>query len=142
MLTGRLITLVLIFTISNSRILIYDTENDEIVEKFDCIYYVNDNGEEIPYWQRLNGIQKLDRKRTICENESDKILFQRLIDRDVEPSKFLQWSSSVEIADLYARVFYNYSFLHDDEQEFVCNCTVWGTFGKYCEYKLARENIF
>jgi hypothetical protein len=138
MLTGRLMTFLLIFTISDGRILIYNTENDETFEKFDCIYYVNGDGEETPYCQRLNDTRPLDRKTTMCKNEGEKILLRHLIDRDVKPSEVLQWSSSIEIADIYARVFYNHSFLEKDGEKFICNCTASGTFGKYCEYQLTH----
>jgi hypothetical protein len=142
MLTSRFITLLLIFAISNGRVLIHNTETDEAVEKFDCIYYISYDGQEIPYCQRLKNTQPLVPKRTKCENEGEKILFRHLIARNIEPSAVLQWSSSVELADLYARVFYNRSFLEEDGENFVCNCTAWGTFGKYCEYQLTHDKIY
>jgi hypothetical protein len=43
------------------------------------------------------------------------------------------------MADLYARVFYNRSLIDDNDDQFVCNCTKLGTFGKYCEYQLTHE---
>jgi hypothetical protein len=75
----------------------------------------------------------------MCENDAEKIFFRDLMDRGVEPSAVLQWSSAVEIADFYARVFYNRSFLEEDGEKFICNCTTSGTFGKYCEYKLTHD---
>ncbi|CAF3372263.1 unnamed protein product [Rotaria socialis] len=43
------------------------------------------------------------------------------------------------MADLYANVFYNRSLVDNDGDRFVCNCTIVGTFGKYCEYQLTHE---
>ncbi|CAF1508343.1 unnamed protein product, partial [Didymodactylos carnosus] len=113
------------------------------MEKFDCIYYISDNGEEIPYCQRLEGNEDLNRTRTMCENEGEKISFRQLIDRRVELSEVLNWSSSVEINDLYVRVFYNHSTVEDNSDQFVCYCKKSGTFGKYCEYQLTHdESVF
>jgi hypothetical protein len=56
------------FTIMNARVLLYNTENNEAVEKFDCVYNMPDNESEIPYCGRLGKIQTLDRKNQKCEN--------------------------------------------------------------------------
>ncbi|CAF3833592.1 unnamed protein product, partial [Rotaria sp. Silwood1] len=42
------------------------------------------------------------------------------------------------MADMYARVFYNRLLVKDDDDRFLCNCTISGTFGKYCEYQLTH----
>jgi hypothetical protein len=43
------------------------------------------------------------------------------------------------MADLYASAFYNRSLIDDNDDQFVCNCTIAGTFGKYCEYQLTHD---
>ncbi|CAF1262239.1 unnamed protein product [Rotaria magnacalcarata] len=80
---------------------------------------MNDEGDEIPYCQRLNSSEALKRSRTRCENGGKEILFRDLIQ-----------------TDLYARVFYNASAIEDNDKNFVCQCNQPGTFGKYCEYLL------
>jgi hypothetical protein len=139
MSTAAIAVLILfVITCINARILVYDTENNHDIEKFDCVYHVYD-GQEIAYCLRPTGIQELYRKKINCENQGEKLLFRHLIEKNVEPNIVLDWSSSVEIADFYAHVFYNKSFLTNDYDQFVCNCTKLGTFGKYCEYQLTHN---
>ena len=130
------LTLVLIFPVTYGGIQLYDTENEPALEKFDCIYYIPNYGEEISYCRRLRGSEPLDRKRTECANQGEKKLFRDLLHQEMNPNNILGWSSSVEMADMYASVFYNRLFM---DELFVCNCTKPGTFGKYCEYQLTHE---
>ena len=139
MLTILVTTIVLVFAITDGRVLLYNTENGEAVEKFDCVYYMPNYGEEIPYCRRSGGNQSLNRHRNECDNQGEKKLFYDLLKQEIHPSITLKWSSNVEIADLYARVFYNRSLIDDNNNQFVCNCTKSGTFGKYCEYQLTHE---
>ncbi|CAF3252123.1 unnamed protein product [Rotaria socialis] len=139
MLTSVSITLLALLIVTYGRSLIYNTENGHTVDKFDCIYHVSVLGEEIPYCQRLKGTEHVDRHGTVCENNGEKILFRDLLDRDIKLSEVLSWSSSVEIADSYACVFYNHCLLEQNSEDFVCNCTIPGTFGKYCEYQLTHD---
>jgi hypothetical protein len=129
MLTTVIAIFVLNFTVTYGRILLYHTENSQEVEKFDCVYHVYDHGEEISYC----------RHRNQCDNQGEKKLFRDLLKQEIDPNIVLEWSSSVEMADLYARVFYNRSLIDDNDDQFVCNCTVARTFGKYCEYQLTHE---
>jgi hypothetical protein len=139
MLTTLVTTFVLIFTITHGRVLLYNTENEEAVEKFDCVYYVPNYREEISYCRRTNGNQSLNRPRNECDNQGEKKLFDDLLKQEIHPNIILKWSSSVEIADLYARVFYNQSLIDDNDDQFLCHCTIAGTFGKYCEYQLTHD---
>jgi hypothetical protein len=138
MLITVVTTFVLIFSVTSGRVLLYNTENKEAIYKFDCVYYVYDDGEEIPYCQRLNQSEQLHRQNKECENQGERKMFHDLLDQNVRPSDVLDWSSSVEMADLYASVFYNRSLIEDDDARFLCNCTQSGTFGKYCEYELTH----
>jgi hypothetical protein len=108
------------------------------VEKFDCIYDTHNNGEEIPYCQRPGGSFTLFRNETECENGGEKKYFRDLLDEDIQPNEVLKWSSSVEMADLYARIYYNRSFIEQNDDYFICQCKQLGTFGKYCEYQFTH----
>jgi hypothetical protein len=114
MLTPVTVTFVFIFAFTYGRVLLYNTENDQTVEKFDCVYYKHNDGEEISYCRRPGGTESLDRKQKECDNQGEKKLFRNLIDQDVDPSDILKWSSSVEMADIYATVFYNRSLIDHD----------------------------
>jgi hypothetical protein len=142
MLPSLVATFVLIFTITDGRVLLYNTENQEAVEKFDCIYYMYDDGEEISYCRRPGRTQPLNRHKSECDNQEEKKLFRKLLEEEIDPSNILKWSSSVEITDLYASVFYNRSLIDDNDDQFMCNCTKLGTFGKYCEYQLTHQVKF
>jgi len=139
MLTTVIAIFVLNFTVTYGRILLYHTESSQKVEKFDCVYHGNDYGEEISYCRRPGGTLSLDRHRNECDNQGEKKLFLDLLKQEIHPNIILDWSSSVEMVDLYTDVFYNRSLIDDDDDRFVCNCTIPGTFGKYCEYQLTHE---
>jgi hypothetical protein len=141
MITVSIIIYILSFSITNSRILLYTAENDQIVEKFDCIYYTENTGEEIPYCQRPNGTSTLMRQQAQCENEGKKRSFRHLLDQNIQPNEVLNWSSSVEMADLYASIYSNRSLINDNDALFLCQCTELGTFGKFCEYRLTHNQI-
>jgi len=137
-LTTVVTILLLIFTVRSGRILLYNTENGQINEKFDCVYHVNDNEEEIPYCRRLTEPQILNRNKTECNNDGERFSFRSLILQNVLPNDVLNWNSGIEMADLYAHFFYNQSSIKDIDDQFLCNCTKQGTFGKYCEYQLTH----
>ncbi|UJR18900.1 hypothetical protein I4U23_022028 [Adineta vaga] len=132
----------LILAFASAQILLYNTENQRFTEKFDCLYYHDDDtGDIIAYCQRPYRSQSLNRNGTHCYNDSQKLFFNNLIDLQVHPSQAFQWSWTIEIADLYALIFYNRSLLHKYPDAFVCNCTRSGTFGKYCEYQLTHDQL-
>ena len=139
MLTVAVTMYVLSFSIAFSQILLYTTENDFLVEKFDCLYDTHIAGEEIPYCQRPDEIFSLIRNQTHCENDGEKRSFRDLLDEDIEPSEVVKWNSSIEMADLYAHLYYNHSAITENDDHFICRCTRMGTFGKYCEYQLTGE---
>ncbi|CAF0803116.1 unnamed protein product [Adineta steineri] len=138
MSTTVIIIFVLIVTVISGRILLYDTENGQANEKFDCVYHVYDNGEEIPYCQRLAGDEILNRDERVCENQGQFFSFRDLIIQNILPSDVFDWNSSIEMADLYAQFYYNQSSFKDGDDQFLCKCTQPGTFGKYCEYQLTH----
>jgi len=139
MLTTFIAIFVLNFTVTYGRILLYHTENSEKVEKFDCVYHVDDYGEEISYCRRPGEPLLLDRHRNECDNQGEKKFFRDLIRQEINPSDVFKWNSSVEMADMYAHFFYNQSVIEDNDDYFLCKCTKRGTFGKYCEYQLTHD---
>ncbi|UJR34620.1 hypothetical protein I4U23_027397 [Adineta vaga] len=139
MLTIVITTLASVFTLIYGHVLLYDTENIQSMEKFDCVYHTYNPGEEISYCRRLNEARKVNRNKKECENQGVKLLFLDLLHENINPSDVLHWSSSVEMADMYARFFLNRSLIEHDDNQFLCNCTQPGTFGKYCEYQLTHQ---
>ena len=138
LLTLKLIMILLLIT-TNGQVLLYNTENGDSLEKVDCVYYVSNGGEEISYCQRLGQVVIVDRSREGCDNKGEKKLFRDLLREEIHPDVILQWSSGVEMVDLYAHIFYNRSLFNNDDNRFVCKCIISGTFGKYCEYQLTHR---
>ena len=127
----------LILANANAQILLYNTENQQTVEKYDCLYYQDEDEDIIPYCQRPYRSQLVDRNETHCHNAGQKLTIRECIELQVHPDQTLEWSWTIEMADLYATIFYNRSLSDIYWNHFVCNCTQSGTFGKYCEYQLA-----
>jgi uncharacterized protein YxeA len=90
MLTVAVTIYILSFSIISARILLYNTENDPMTDKFDCIYDTHLNGEEIPYCQRPGENFTLIRQQTECENEGEKKSFRHLLDQDIQPNEVLK----------------------------------------------------
>ena len=139
MLTYLAATFVLVGTITDEHVLLYHTDNEEALKKFDCVYYVPNYGEEVPYCRRPAENQSLDRARNECINGGEKNFFRDLLKQEIDPSIILKWSSGIEMVDLYASFFYNRSLVDDNDDQFVCKCTKLGTFGKYCEYHSTHQ---
>jgi hypothetical protein len=139
MLTIAVSILTLSFIVTSGQILLYNTENNQKFEKFDCLYHIRKNGEKIPYCRRLkeNGLLARDRKK--CENEGEMQLFRSLLEQNIEPMYVLSWNSSIETVDIYASIFYNQSRIEPNDYRFLCKCIKAGTFGKYCEYELTHD---
>ena len=139
MLAFLAVIFIIIFIRTDGRVLLYNTENGETVEKFDCVYYVPDFGEEVSYCRRPVGNHSLNQHRNECVNQGEKKLFRDLLTEEVHPRVILEWSSSIEMADFYAAIFYDRSLIDINGGQFVCKCAKTGTFGKYCEYRLTHE---
>jgi hypothetical protein len=133
--TLKVVTLYLVISVSFCQILLYNTENQLVTEKFDCIYHIANDGEEISYCRRPGGNLTVDRHRSDCDNQGQKKYVRDLLRDNIEPAELLTWNSGVEMADLYAGLFYNRSLLAESHDQFLCQCTKLGTFGKYCEYQ-------
>ena len=116
---------------------LYDTEDQNFVQYHDCIYSMTEA--EIPYCRRNELAQRyLRNSRSNCLHGGKKWLFSELFQRDITPNEILKWSSTIEMADNYAAVYYGH--LNYTNITFLCNCTMYGTFGKYCEYKLTHNS--
>ena len=116
-------------------ILLYETEMSESWEYSDCVYYHAIQGSTIKYCLRPGNTTFIIDKYTECMNGGEKWFFKDLFARNIVPSDILKWSVSVEKVDDYAHFYYKNSLL-TTENEFLCNCTEHGTFGKHCEYQL------
>lgn len=115
-----------------SFVYLHNTEYSLNAEEYDCIFH--SKYPTIKYCIRSNqSAIFVSRSSTTCLH-GNKLHFNELIAENIQPWNILSWSSSVEKADEYARVFYNRleSFENDP---FLCNCSK-GFFGKHCEYQL------
>lgn len=127
------------FSVIFSQILLYNTENHRQVERFDCIYEVRNFEEEISYCQRPEENLLLNRNEKKCENGGEKRSFRALLNDRVEPNIILKWSSSMEMVDHYASIYYNQFEIEATDDQFICQCKQVGTFGKFCEYQLTHQ---
>lgn len=127
------ILIVIIATIGQckSSVLIYNTENSRDAGEANCIFY--EESSTVKYCVRSNPIIVEARNMTVCVH-GKKWHFSELLEKRISPWHILSWSSSVEKADVYARLFYNHSETLE-EDPFLCNCNE-GYFGKSCEYAL------
>lgn len=122
---------------SNGFVLLYDTEDENSVQYNNCIYSTKES--EISYCQRNNLSSEFKRQeQNNCSHEGKKWLFITLLEHNITPSEVLKWSSTIEMADNYASVYYNNSTYTNTS--FLCNCTMPSTFGKYCEYRLTHNS--
>ena len=65
------------------------------------------------------------------------ITFKQLGMLNVIPDELLKWSIPVDVADIYG-AFLSNSFFNENEH-FICNCSLSNTFGRYCEYAFEEE---
>lgn len=129
--------LILIWTPTKyGYVLLYETETSEPWEYSDCLYYHSTDGSMIKYCLRPGNRSLTEQNFTTCVNDAERWLFSDLLAQGISPNDILQWSSGIETVDSYARIYYNQSERIDLTDEFLCNCTQAGSFGKYCEYNL------
>ncbi|CAF0984601.1 unnamed protein product [Rotaria magnacalcarata] len=127
-------------------VLLYHTENSQELQYFDCIYYTRlltrDNIQGIKYCQQLNNSHRLDRNPVqICENNGTLWKFSDLRQLNFTATDVVKWSSSVEQADRYAKYLLNSAISQEENENYICNCTKSGQFGKYCEYMLYLDSL-
>jgi hypothetical protein len=132
-----LIFIVAIINISEPGVLLYNTENGASVGEFDCIYYTQTS--TVKYCGRRGGSMFVSRDMSTCLN-GKRWNFSELLSNEISPWDILSWSSSVEKADDYARVFYNRS-KNFEQEPFLCQCFE-GFLGKNCEYQLLFDISF
>ena len=139
-LTLRLHFLYRLFAFSYSFTLIYHTENSPSIQYYDCIHSRDFAKLPIKYCRQFDESQSLQRHfDQSCYNGGQLLSFKTLSDQQISSTDVLQWSSSVEQADLYAKYLSNH-FLNIEDQ-FICNCTNPNSFGKFCEYQYYDDNI-
>ena len=120
--------------IDEATVLLYNTENSDRVEEATCIYFTQTS--TVKYCLRRGTNFSTFTNIITCLN-GERWHFSQLLSKDISPWDVLAWSSSVEKADDYARVFYNRSKNFEDEP-FLCNCSE-GFLGKNCEYELVFD---
>ena len=136
---ATVLMMLLLIMISDAYVLLYNTETNGMWEFKDCIYYDSMNDAPSSYcFKSVNG-SMISERYTECENNGDKWYFKDLLANNISPQDILRWSSSVEVADDYAHVFYNRA-VGFEANDFLCNCTRDGSFGKFCEYALLGGN--
>ena len=132
-----LIVIVAMIDQCTSPILVYNTENTLLAGEVLCMFYqriVYPGTSTVKYCIRFKpAITYINRNSTICLH-GDIWHFSALLEKEISPWEILSWSSTVEKAEDYARIFYNRSEPFG-ENSFLCNCTE-GYFGKSCEYQL------
>jgi hypothetical protein len=95
---------------------------------------IQDNIQNVKYCRQLNRSQLLPHDfNQSCQNGGRLWPFEELSRLNVSTSEVLQWSSSMEQTDRYAKYLSNSSL--DVEDRYICNCTNLASFGKFCEYK-------
>lgn len=135
MMTGKLILiLMIIINPCRSFILVYNTEDTNYTGESDCVYFQEFS--TIKYCVRLMQANRANKNMTMCVH-GQRWNFSKLLEKQISPWDVLSWSSSVEKADNYARIFYNHSSVFE-EDSFLCNCTA-GYFGKWCQFGLGSD---
>jgi hypothetical protein len=130
---------ILLSSRTQEHILLYQTENSEPAEHFDCIFHTMQE-ETIPYCRKLNSEGwYVNRSYSTCQNDAEEWTYERLYKMNISPSEVLKWSSSVQKADNYAKFYFDQNKNEDLGNDSICNCTQSSTFGKYCEYQLTHE---
>lgn len=130
------IFIMVIIRICKPLVLLYNTENVDSMEEFDCIYHTQTA--TVKYCGRVGTNVSLLRNMNTCLN-GKRWNFSELLSNGISPWDILSWSSSVEKVDNYARVFYNASKEVEDEP-FLCQCSE-GFLGKNCEYQLPFDLV-
>ena len=134
--------------------LVYHTENSQSLQYYDCIYYssnriqniqqstvkaeVKQNILGVKYCRRLLNASVLQRQtfsiNSTCFHDGILVSFSQLKSQNISATDVLKFSSSVERVDKYAAYSLN-------ENDFLCNCTRPGTFGKFCEYQFYYNSL-
>ncbi len=125
------IFIVSLISICEPVVLLYNTENTSSTEEFHCIHYTESS--TVKYCGRRGTGVRISESVNTCSN-GKRWHFSELLSNEISPWDVLSWSSSVEKADDYARVFYNRSENFEDEP-FLCQCSE-GFLGKNCRYQL------
>lgn len=132
-----------LFVVSvDGKILLFQSENHQEIERYDCIYYTYKKTVPLKYCRQSGSPVTLNRLFSECFNDGKKFSFQSLLEQNISPRDILQWNSSLEQVDYYASFFSNRSkTLTTTIDTFLCRCIQPGTFGKFCEYKLVDDAL-
>ncbi|CAF1536906.1 unnamed protein product [Adineta ricciae] len=131
-----------------SYVILYNTENQVKTQSYDCIFYSNKTYhlQSSKYCIQMNDSIQLNRTMdndSECLNNGQKYDFYSLKMLNIEAMEILKWNSGIEIADSYAAYLNRFNHESDyGKQQFLCNCTKIGTFGKFCEYNFMSNSTF
>lgn len=144
---------------SNSYEIIYNTENSESIQYYDCIYYTSneimdlEHGAEsilvkqsihnVKYCRQMmetNSLLRLSlNSKAHCFHGGLLISFSDLKRQNISTDDVVKFSSSLEQADKYSR-YLSENQIDNDQDGYICNCVHPGTFGKFCEYEFHYES--
>jgi hypothetical protein len=87
-------------------VLLYETNDQNFTQSFDCIYYGGRNDlsftQSIPYCIRLENDAPLERSYSNeCRNDGILLTFDKLRQLNLSPVELLSWSSGVDFVDRY-----------------------------------------
>ena len=125
-----------IFSSIDCLIYVYNTDDSQSVDYYDCIYH-----DPMFYCRRPNESIRLQRGNQPwnCLNDGIRHSFQSLSMNDVDVSTILhEWKSGVDKAEEYS--YYRTELLNSiDGEKYLCQCNSSRSFGQHCEYLLPTK---
>jgi len=130
---------------------LYDTNNYDETQAYDCIYY---DGDGVLFVNNMESIQSIkycirpiefvsiERNYSLgCLNGGILLSFDVLKEYNMTAQELLRWNSGVNVIDQYHAYLDNSRFYRETEQLFICNCTNNRTFGVLCEYQFSQSSF-
>ncbi len=128
------ILFVFLFACIDGSIYVYNTDDSESVELYDCIFH-----QSMLYCRRPKEPIRLQRDKEPwhCFHNGTHHSYQSLSTKNITVSEILHgWKSGIDQADEYSH-YRNEVIQSNETEKYVCECTQIGSFGKHCEYLLA-----
>ncbi|CAF1485592.1 unnamed protein product [Rotaria magnacalcarata] len=118
--------------LNEASIYLYDAEDSSSVQVYDCLYH-----DPIYYCRRPVEPISLQRspENWHCHH-GIRYSFEFLMHNNITVNQVLhRWKSTLDRAEEYAH-YLNYFREINGREEYICNCTIEGSFGRHCEYSL------
>ena len=131
--------LLFLLTMVESRVDLYNTEDDQSLELFDCIYHANQF-----FCRRPTDPVALTRDQITwqCWHQGQIRRFGDLQMANISATTILhEWKSSIEMVEEYSSYLEQPERSIDDDKS-LCQCNLSQSFGKYCEYSLLHGETF